>query len=369
MKKIKVCHMTNVHPPEDVRIFHKECVSLAEAGYEVYLVERGESYEKNGVHVVGVGEIPASRRKRMTEGAKKVYSTALALDCDVYHFHDPELFPYALKLKKKGKKVIFDSHEDVPATILDKRWIPGALRGSVASIYKNYETRMIQQIDALVAATPYIARQFEGRAKRSVAVSNFPKLNDIVFHDKDFTQCEAVVCYAGTIDELRGESIMCEAMQALDADLLLAGKHEIEERPNGAHAIRYLGKLDRAGVNELYGRSVVGLCILKPAHNYVNSQPVKMFEYMAAGLPFVCSDFPLWRHFAEESGAGFCVDPADTEGIREAIRRLLDDRELAESMGRKGRECVIARYSWANEEKTLINLYHELTEEDGSRQG
>ena len=50
---IRVCHMTSAHDPEDIRIFHKECVSLAKAGYEVYLVERGESYEKNGVHIVG----------------------------------------------------------------------------------------------------------------------------------------------------------------------------------------------------------------------------------------------------------------------------------------------------------------------------
>ena len=44
---IKVCHMTSAHEEEDIRIFRKECVSLAEAGYDVYLVERGESYEKN----------------------------------------------------------------------------------------------------------------------------------------------------------------------------------------------------------------------------------------------------------------------------------------------------------------------------------
>ncbi len=113
---------------------------------------------------------------------------------------------------------------------------------------------------------------------------------------------------------------------------------------------------DRGRVEEEDGKSVIGLCLLTPAHNYVNSQPVKMFEYMAAGLPFVCSDFPLWRGFAEESGAGFCVDPYDTEAIRAAIRRLLDDRKLAEEMGRKGRECVMARYSWANEEKTLLDL-------------
>ena len=119
---MKVCHMTSAHDPEDIRIFHKECVSLAKNGYDVYLVERGDSYEKNGVHIVGVGTIPDSRLQRMTQGARRVYEAALALDCDIYHFHDPELLPYGVMLKKKGKKVIFDSHENTVEQIMEKEW-------------------------------------------------------------------------------------------------------------------------------------------------------------------------------------------------------------------------------------------------------
>ena len=72
----------------------------------------------------------------MSKFAKMVYLKAKALDCDVYHFHDPELLPYGIKLKKAGKKVIFDSHEDVSAQIKDKPWIPKIIRGLVSSIYK-----------------------------------------------------------------------------------------------------------------------------------------------------------------------------------------------------------------------------------------
>lgn len=75
----RVCHMTSAHPPEDVRIFHKECVSLANAGYEVYLVERGDTYEKSGVHIVGVGQPSGGRLARMTTFTKKVYAASLSL--------------------------------------------------------------------------------------------------------------------------------------------------------------------------------------------------------------------------------------------------------------------------------------------------
>ncbi len=143
---VKVCHMTSAHPAEDVRIFHKECVSLSQAGYDVYLVQRGDSYEKNGVHVVGAGLIPTNRLKRMTIGARKVYRIAKRLDCDLYHIHDPELLPYGLKLQKEGKKVVFDSHELYREQLKRKTVI-----GSVLSfLYKNYEERVLQQISGLI---------------------------------------------------------------------------------------------------------------------------------------------------------------------------------------------------------------------------
>ena len=350
---MKVCHMTSAHPPEDVRIFHKECVSLAKAGFEVYLVECGESCIKKGVHIVGLGEKPRSRKARMTGFARTVYEKALELDCDVYHFHDPELLPYGLKLEHRGKKVIFDTHKDVPGQIMDKTWIRKPLRKMVSGLYRSYETHVVKQLDAVVASTPHITEKFRGRAKRVVNINNFPKLDDIVFHETPFADREALVCYAGGISEDRGESIMKNALREVDGQLIIAGDHAVEEQAN----VRYIGKLDRAGVNELYGRAVLGLCILKPTENYYYSQPIKMYEYMAAGIPFVCSDFPGWRRVAEASGGGVCVDPADLDAIRRAITELLQDRDRAQEMGRQGHDYVIANCTWENEGKKLVELY------------
>ena len=225
---MKVCHLTSAHPQEDIRIFRKECVSLARRGYEVYQISGGETYEKAGVRLIGVGDRGKGRAGRMIFFARRIYRAALALDADVYHFHDPELLPWGLRLKRRGKKVIFDSHEDVPAQLLDKGWIPAPLRKLVSGAYKAYETFAVRRFDAVVAATPHIGETFAGRVKKVVVVNNYPMLDDVVFQNKPFSERDRAVCYAGGISEVRGEKVMVEAMRDVNGILRLAGNHKKE---------------------------------------------------------------------------------------------------------------------------------------------
>lgn len=357
---MKVCHMTSAHGQEDIRIFIKECTSLCEKGYEVYQVSCGTDYEKNGVHMMGVGSAESNRVRRMVKTAREVYLKAVTVDADVYHFHDPELLPYGLKLKKRGKVVVFDSHEDVPAQIMDKKWIMRPLRKTISKMYKLYETYTVKKLDAVVAATSHIAKAFSNRCKRIVVVNNYPKLDDIEFHTQSFTERDGIICYAGGIDDLRGENIMIEAMKGSEGKLIIAGDHEVLYVGDN---IRYVGRLDRSGVNNLYGTAIAGLCILKPIENYYYSKPIKVYEYMAAGLPYICSDFPEWRKVAEESGAGICVNPDNIQEIKEAIKMLLINREKGQIMGEKGRKYVLEKCNWNNEEKKLLSLYKDLEKE------
>ncbi|MBE6933592.1 MAG: glycosyltransferase family 4 protein [Ruminococcaceae bacterium] len=362
MKK-RVCHMTSVHRSGDMRIFFKECVSLAKAGHEVFLVAFGEGREEAGVKVVGLGEMPGNRISRILTASKKVYLAAKELDCDIYHLHDPELLPYGLKLKKLGKTVIFDSHEDVPVQIASKLWIPRIFKGTVSRLYRSYETRSVRKLDAVVAATPYIGEQFEGRAKKTVVINNYPKLEDVHYCDAPFEGREAVVCYVGTMDRWYGAELMPEAMKEVPGTLYIAGEYpeEIAER----QTLRYpntvfLGFQNRESINKMFEKSVVGLVMLLPIKNFIDSQPTKMYEYMAAGLPFVASDFPRWKRIVEKWNCGVCVSPDDPAVIGKAIESLLSNRELAQEMGRNGRRAIEQEYNWAIEEKKLVELYSTL---------
>ena len=150
---------------------------------------------------------------------------------------------------------------------------------------------------------------------------------------------------------------MIEAMKKAKGKLIMAGDHEVMQLGSN---VEYAGRLNRQKVNELYGKSVVGLCILKPIENYYYSQPIKMYEYMAAGIPFICSDFPGWKQVVNDSGAGICVNPDDISSITEAINYLLNNRNEAQSMGKKGFDYVSKSCNWASEMQSLAKLYTEL---------
>lgn len=359
---MKVCHITTAHNNHDIRIFHKESVSLVKAGYDTYHIAQGQSREDSGVHVIGLGDTPNRRMVRMTTFAKRAYENAVILDCDIYHLHDPELLPYGLKLKKAGKKVVFDSHEDVPAQIIDKEWIPTLLRKLISRLYRAYETHVVKQLDAVVTATPHIAKQFENRAKRVVVVNNYPKLDDIEFHDTPFTEREAIACYAGGISAIRGEQVMLKAMEGVDGKLIMAGEHyETNGNKNlVARNIVYLGLCSRDEVNKLYGRSRIGLVLYQPAANHYEAQPIKMFEYMAAGLPVVVSNFTHWKEIVEESQCGICVDPTDAVEVRGAVEKLIYEPVFGQEMGLRARKAVEKKMNWTVEEKKLLDLYSAL---------
>jgi glycosyltransferase involved in cell wall biosynthesis len=121
-----------------------------------------------------------------------------------------------------------------------------------------------------------------------------------------------------------------------------------------------LGVLDRRGVAEVLGRSVAGLVTLHPLVNYLDALPIKMFEYMSAGIPVIASDFVLWREIVQDGGCGLCVDPLKPNEIANAIDYLVTHPDEARRLGQNGRRAVVERYNWTVEEGKLLAFYGRL---------
>lgn len=366
----KVCHMTSAHMPEDDRVFFKECCSLAAAGYDTYLVARGDVYDKNGVHIAGIGEVPNSRIKRMLETSKRVYEKVLSLDADVYHFHDPELLPYGLKLKKKGKKVIFDSHECYREQIRSKNYLPGWLRNVVSSVYGLYEDYVLRALDAVIfPCTMNGKNPFEGKCCRTPIISNAAILGEFFNrYDPEHEKIPNSICYVGGLTEARGVTNNILAAAEAGATILLAGEFASEEyeaqlREKPAFScVQYRGILDRKSVSQLLSDSCIGMCTLLDRGQYlkIDTFGIKVFEYMSMGLPVILSDCPYNRMMVEKLDFGICVDPEDVHAIASAIRYLLDHPEEAKRMGENGRRAVKEEFNWGVEEKKLFALYEDI---------
>jgi glycosyltransferase involved in cell wall biosynthesis len=155
--------------------------------------------------------------------------------------------------------------------------------------------------------------------------------------------------------------------QPLEARLVLAGnfsppelEEELRQMP-GWHHVDFLGWQYRRGVAQLLAHARVGLALLHPCPHYLESYPVKLFEYMSAGIPVIASNFPLWREIVEGAGCGILVDPMDPKAIATAIRWLSEHPEKAKAMGKRGQESVRRRYNWHTEAKKLTMLYQELS--------
>jgi glycosyltransferase involved in cell wall biosynthesis len=365
---IKICILTSVHSPfDDIRIFHKEARSLVKAGYDVTLITQHDRDEiVNEIRIVALPK-PSNRIQRMTKTVWQAYRAAHKTDADVYHFHDPELIPIGLWLKWHGKRVIYDVHEDVPRQNLSKTYIPAILRKPISSMLATLEAFSACRFDAVVTATPFINERFLKLGAYAVNVNNYPLLSELYPTEGRWEAKEKVVCYIGGITGIRGAFEMVEAIEKVGCGLLLAGNIEsdIENRLKKMTGWRYveaLGFIDRSDVQNVTTRSMGGLVLLHPIVNYIDSLPIKMFEYMSAGIPVIASNFPLWKEIVEGPGCGICVDPLNPEEIAKAIQWIMEHPAEAEHMGQNCRRAVEEKFNWGIEEKKLLSVYRELLE-------
>ena len=363
----KVCHVSTAHSPYDTRVFRKECVSLAKAGYETHFVVQGEDEIKEGVSIHGLRR-PNGRLDRMTRLVNEAFRASIDLDADLYHLHDPELLRVALKFKKAGKKVVFDSHEFYRYQIAEKQYLPGPTSAFAASLYSRFEHAVCKQIDAVVVpCTRAGINPFEGCAKRTVFVDNYPILPDKCL-DPDYTREDrGSICYVGSITHNRGITHLIKAGFRSGTRVVLAGPidssylNELQQMAE-YKCVDYRGILDSEGVQGVLKECCCGsACLLNVGQYWLGDNlPTKAYEYMAAGIPFVMSPTPYAKQFAEEVPCCLLVDPEDIDSYAEAINKLRDNPELSRKMAEAGFRALVTQYNWKTQESQLISLYETL---------
>lgn len=366
---MKICHITSVHADNDVRIVLKEVSSLSKYYETTLLANQSTTMKHKGYMMRNLDLKYSSRIKRILFSKKKVLSKALEVDADIYHFHDPELLGVGNELIKQNKKVIYDIHEDTSEQILSKYYIPKFLRKTVSRIYSSYEIRSVKNYTAIITATPFLKGKFEKYNTNIVDVNNYPLLHEFVDIIPINVQTPRIT-YIGGLTEERGIFQMIElANHFSNIKFCFCGvfsnpkdKDKAEEMIKYDN-IEFKGFVSRLEIKKTLESSTIGLVLLEKNERYKDSLPIKMFEYMAAGLPVIATDFNLWDSILKEARAGITVNPNNLEEMVKAISNLISDTDYAVTLGKNGRKYVFEKYNWNNEEKKLLDIYQKIEEE------
>jgi glycosyltransferase involved in cell wall biosynthesis len=377
----KICHIGPGQPVHHMRIFHRFCWSMAEAGHQVELIahDEGDAQDCGAILIHDLGPLGSSTLhwKLGSRLARNFKACLLAFRtrADLYFFYSPEFIPFGLLLKWiSGKPVVFDCMEDFVSYALQRQGIPNALRNTFAySIGRTFRFAA-QHLDFITVADYGTEGQFQKHTSNTVTIFNFPRKdifpplprNPIGNYDFDLVY--------------HGSNLRCylEVLLAVDQQLLRLGKpvtwylfgtfEDLDwlqselDRLNAKARFYISGRIPHDRVFSEVQRARIGIIPLPALPKYLNNIPQKFFEYMALGLPTVLSDLPPNRPFVVGNNVAIMVDPNDPIAYAKAIIKLLDDPELCQAMGRQGRQLVEQLYNWETESKKLITLVNTLTE-------
>ena len=371
MPRPHICHVTSVHIPHDGRILYHECRTLA-SRYDVTLVCRhdGSAETVHGVRIAPAASRSGGRLARWRD-IRAVVRSAEQTGADLYHFHDPELLGAMSALKRRtGRPVVYDAHEHYPLTVRLRGWIPRPLRPFAAFAADMTERRHAPRLDAVVVADDALAERFADLSDRVVTVRNYPPL-DLFGPRVRVGDTSPTIGYVGSLSPSRGFDVMVSVARLVrkvvpGTRLVLVGTptEELVSRIADIVAeepglIEFLGPVPYDRIGEVLAGFDVGLSLLTDHPKYHNNIPTKVFDYMAASVPYVASDLPPLRQATHGTG-GRLVPAGDAEVAAAAATQLLEDSTVAAATGAEGRALVERRLNWESQTEDLFALYEEL---------
>jgi glycosyltransferase involved in cell wall biosynthesis len=391
---LSVCMISSLHGLYDDRIYWKEALSLKNSGYQVTHVGIGEEdrdfTSEHGIRLIMV------KKKRYFQNPfldilyrkltfrpniyRKVLAVCRSLESDVYHFHDLQINKIGKELCELPHKprVIYDVHEDYAASILSGYEDAGFMK-VVISIYtmflRRWELSKAVYYDYIIPAYVAIENVFKRRVpeNRIGIILNYTTLSPVL--DITNTERSFDALYCGLINKFRGPMELLEASVILKKRMpavrilflgpvpdpalrkqmeVFIGENELQDNVILKDTVPY------EEMDHYYRISKIGLGIFMPTRIFYTAVQIKTFEYMAYGLPIVCSNFGSINRYTTENNCGIPVNPKSPVEIADALYKLLNDRDLYIEMAGNGMEAVQNKYHWKYEEVKLLEIYRML---------
>lgn len=362
----RVVHLTTAHYADDVRIFDRECRSLATCGlYDVSLAAPGLMPSESSVHHIQLPMPKLSRFARFISGPRVARQLVKHSQFDLWHFHDPELIPVALSVVRLGGTVIWDAHEDYVEQFTSegaKSWVPRWLRRPA----QWFMARLLRAIDlrahGVVAATASVAQRYQN--PKTTVVGNETRLE--LFASCVPSYSSRRLLFTGSPTDLHLFSQVIKAVVEIpDVVLHVAGHPPTQSVWDWATGLlgdrlTHLGWLSREELAAAMDGASLGLLTYADTGPYADGSPTKGFEFAAAGLPAIATPNKMNRLAIGSNGAGFLSASFDSDGLRDAILFALADSVRWNDASLAARHWASREGSWVNSERRLLTLYEQI---------
>lgn len=340
--------VTTVHAADDTRIRERLIRTLAEGFTVLYATRAPAPTDASGLRWV---ELRGGRVRRWFSALRLLLQTKWR----VAVIHDPELIPAAMVARLvRRRPVVFDVHEDFPAQVETKEWVPGPLRPPIRSLGRLMFRLAERFLDLTLAESGY-RRLFRGDHPV------FPNHPTYANWPEPVQEGDGSVVYVGDVTGIRGVPDAVEAAKRAGLSIRIVGPVPPGLRDSSAGA-ELLGRLPNPEALRVAAAASVGVSPLRDAPNYRHSVPTKVIEYLALGLPVVATDLPGTRELVEGWEAVWLVPPGDVGAMAEALREAAQPEVRRSALARATE--VRSRLVWPRAE--VLAWYQRLAQESPS---
>lgn len=367
--KNKVCHVISGYYRMDARVFLRQCMSLKNANYEVTILTNDGSGDEiiNGIKFYDCAKNKSSRLKTLLFSKKQFIEKAIEINADIYQLHSPELIPLGRYLKKTGKKIVYDAHEDLPRHILEKEWLPVFTRPIISKLTEYYLNNSLKKFDFTITPHSHVFNDLNNRKIKVELIENFPLIKEEeVFSEKHYLDRDNIICYTGTVYSYSNQKTISTVIKQFPKlKYQIAGYIDVGQlemlNTNIPSQFKFFGRLNPKELSDFYKKSRIGIVVydylLNLGYNLGSYGTNKIFEYMEEGLPIICTDYKLWKEICNKYNCGIYVPPNDEKALFDAINKLVQNPQRAYQMGLNGKTAIKLEYNWTNVEIKYLKVF------------
>lgn len=388
---IRICFLADKHDLYDDRIYWKMAVPLVKRGYEVYYLliqnKNEKGITKEGIHFEILKLETFSKNKYLNfilknikpnNNYKKLYKKSKGINAEIYHFHDLWINKIGVKLKKLKQKpgVFYDAREPYAEDYISYSSNKGLLQKGIiffAKIVDYWEKKKAKSYDMVFSNEDIVRDNFRNvlGVDRAQTLYNFTD-NYQLFNNKSISEKQYDFIYSGSITALRGAFKILEATKIIVADLpnvkvVFVGKYSPDSLKsemqnfidsNNLHKnIELHSFVNYSEISNYYNNSKIGFITPLPEPSFKIKMFIKIFEYMAYGIPIIGSDFGHIKEYVNKENCGVLVNPESAIEISKAMMKLLTEVETYNLYSRNGRSATLEKYKWDFELERLIGFY------------